>query len=43
MLSAASLRYRIRRIERMGVQELPHVTLIATDSDQDTARRARAA
>ena len=26
----------------MGVQELPHVTLIATDSDQDTRRAVRA-
>ena len=42
MLSAASLRYRIRTIERMGVQELPHVTLIVTDSDQDTRRAVRA-
>jgi len=42
LLSAASLRYRIRTIERMGVQELPHVTLIATDSDQDTRRAVRA-
>ncbi len=41
-LSAASLRYRIRTIERMGVQELPHVTLVATDSDQDTRRAVRA-
>ena len=42
MLSAASLRYRVRTIERMDVQELPHVTLIATDSDQDTRRAIRA-
>ena len=42
LLSAASLRYRIRTIERMGVQELPHVTLLATDSDQDTRRAVRA-
>ena len=42
MLSSASLRYRMRTIERMGVQELPHVTLIATDSDQDTRRAVRA-
>ncbi|MCY4640892.1 MAG: hypothetical protein OXC94_11215, partial [Chloroflexi bacterium] len=42
LLSTASLRYRIRTIERMGVQELPHVTLIATDSDQDTRRGVRA-
>jgi hypothetical protein len=41
-LSAASLRYRIRTIERLDVQELPHVTLIATDSDQDTRRAVRA-
>ena len=42
MLSAASLRYRIRTIERLGVQELPHVTLVATDADQDTRRALRA-
>ncbi|MXY79700.1 MAG: hypothetical protein F4Y94_08465, partial [Chloroflexi bacterium] len=42
MLSSASLRYRMRTIERMGVQELPHVTLVATDSDQDTRRAVRA-
>jgi len=41
-LSAASLRYRIRTIERLDMQELPHVTLIATDSDQDTRRAMRA-
>ena len=41
-LSAASLRYRIRTIERQDVQELPLVTLIATDSDQDTRRAVRA-
>ena len=42
MLSTASLRYRMRTIERRDVQELPHVTLIATDSDQDTRRAVRA-
>ena len=42
VLSAASLRYRIRTIERLDVQELPLVTLIATDSDQDTRRAVRA-
>ncbi|MDE2933945.1 MAG: replication-relaxation family protein [Chloroflexota bacterium] len=42
MLSSASLRYRLRTLERQDVQELPHVTLIATDSDQDTRRAVRA-
>ena len=42
MLSSASLRYRMRTLERQDVQELPHVTLIATDSDQDTRRAVRA-
>ena len=42
MLSSASLRYRLRTIERQDVQELPHVTLVATDSDQDTRRAVRA-
>ena len=41
-LSAASLRYRIRTIARLDLQELPHVTLIATNSDQDTRRAVRA-
>ena len=42
MLSSASLRYRLRTLERQDVQPLPHVTLIATDSDQDTRRAVRA-
>ena len=42
MLSSASLRYRMRTLERQDVQQLPHVTLIATDSDQDTRRAVRA-
>ncbi|MCY3507184.1 MAG: replication-relaxation family protein [Chloroflexi bacterium] len=42
MLSSASLRYRMRTLERQDLQELPHVTLIATDSDQDTRRAVRA-
>ncbi|MXZ88373.1 MAG: hypothetical protein F4Z07_05920 [Dehalococcoidia bacterium] len=42
MLSSASLRYRMRTLERQDVQELPHVTLVATDSDQDTRRAVRA-
>ena len=42
MLSSASLRYRLRTLERQDVQELPHVTLVATDSDQDTRRAVRA-
>ena len=42
MLSSASLRYRMRTIERRDAQELPHVTLVATDSDQDARRAVRA-
>ncbi|MXZ89795.1 MAG: hypothetical protein F4Z07_13305 [Dehalococcoidia bacterium] len=42
MLSSASLRYRLRTLERQDLQQLPHVTLIATDSDQDTRRAVRA-
>ena len=42
MLSSASLRYRLRTLERQDVQELPHVTLVTTDSDQDTRRAVRA-
>ena len=41
MLTAASLRYRIRTIERMDVRERPLVTLILTDSEQDMRRVLR--
>ena len=41
MLTPASLRYRIRTIERLGVGERPLVTLIVTDSGQDTRRAVR--
>ncbi len=42
LLTPASLRYRIRTIERLGVGERPLVTLVVTDSDQDTRRAVRA-
>ncbi len=42
MLTPASLRYRIRSIERLQAGERPLVTLIATDSDQDRRRAVRA-
>ena len=42
MLTPASLRYRIRTIERLRVGERPLVTLVLTDSDQDTRRAVRA-
>ena len=41
MLTPASLRYRIRTIERLGVGERPLVTLVVTDSGQDTRRAVR--
>ena len=41
MLTAASLRYRIRTIERMDVRERPLVTLILADSEQDMRRTLR--
>ena len=41
MLSYASLRYRIRTIERMNVGERPSVTMILTDSEQDMRRVLR--
>ena len=41
MLSNASLRYRIRTIERMNVGERPSVTMILTDSEQDMRRVLR--
>ena len=41
MLSHASLRYRIRTIERLNVRERPLVTLIVVDSEQDMRRVLR--
>ena len=41
MLSHASLRYRIRTIERMDVSQRPLVTLILVDSEQDMRRVLR--
>ncbi len=41
MLTSASLRYRIRTIERMDPFERPLLTLILTDSEQDTRRVLR--
>ncbi len=41
MLSHASLRYRIRTIERMDVGKRPLVTLILVDSEQDMRRVLR--
>ena len=41
MLSPASLRYRIRTIERMHVTERPLATLILADSEQDMRRTLR--
>ncbi len=42
MLTAASLRYRLRTIERLGVRVRPMVTLVLTDSEQDMRRALRA-
>ena len=41
MLSNASLRYRIRTIERLSVGERPLVTLILIESEQDMRRVLR--
>ena len=41
MLSHASLRYRLRTIERMEVSKRPLVTLILVDSEQDMRRVIR--
>ena len=41
MLSHASLRYRIRTIERLNAYERPLVTLILVDSEQDMRRVLR--
>ena len=42
MLTNASLRYRIRTIERTNAAELPRLTLILADSEQDMRRVLRA-
>lgn len=42
MLTAASLRYRIRTIERLSVSTRPMATLVLTDSEQDMRRTLRA-
>ena len=42
MLSAANLRFRLRTIERMDARECPWLTLVLTDSEQDTRRAVRA-
>ncbi|MDE2967167.1 MAG: replication-relaxation family protein [Chloroflexota bacterium] len=42
MLTNASLRYRIRTIERMNAGERPLLTLILTESEQDMRRVLRA-
>ena len=42
MLTNASLRYRIRTIERMNPLERPLLTLVLTDSEQDMRRVLRA-
>ncbi|MDE2891767.1 MAG: replication-relaxation family protein, partial [Chloroflexota bacterium] len=42
MLTNASLRYRIRTIERMNALERPLLTLLLTDSEQDMRRVLRA-
>ncbi|MCY4374560.1 MAG: replication-relaxation family protein, partial [Spirochaetaceae bacterium] len=41
-LSAANLRFRLRTIERMDVRRCPWLTLVLTDSEQDTRRAVRA-
>ena len=41
LLTSASLRYRFRTIERLGAGERPRMTLVVTDSDQDTRRAVR--
>ena len=42
MLSAANLRFRVRTIERMDGRQCPNLTLVLTDSEQDTRRTVRA-
>ena len=42
MLSAANLRFRLRTIERMDGRRCPCLTLVLTDSEQDSRRAVRA-
>ncbi|MYD87115.1 MAG: hypothetical protein F4Y14_13605, partial [Acidobacteria bacterium] len=42
MLSAANLRFRLRTIERLDWNRTPWLTLVLTDSEQDTRRAVRA-
>ena len=42
MLSAANMRFRLRTIERMDFRHCPWLTLVLTDSEQDTRRAVRA-
>ncbi|MDE2987453.1 MAG: replication-relaxation family protein [Chloroflexota bacterium] len=42
MLSAANLRFRLRTIERLDWAKTPWLTLVLTDSEQDTRRAVRA-
>ncbi len=42
MLSAANLRFRLRTIERLDWAKTPWLTLVLTDSEQDSRRAVRA-
>lgn len=42
MLSAANLRFRLRTIEQLDWNRTPWLTLVLTDSEQDTRRAVRA-
>ena len=42
MLSAANLRFRLRTIERLDWNRCPSLTLVLTDSEQDSRRAVRA-
>ena len=42
MLSAANLRFRLRTIERLDWSRTPWLTLVLTDSEQDSRRAVRA-
>ena len=42
MLPTATLRYRLRSLERLGADERPAVTLLLTYADQATRRAVRA-
>ena len=42
MLSAANLRFRLRTIERLDWTQSPSLTLVLTDSEQDSRRAVRA-